>query len=173
MCIGKKGMVIGQVFIFIVAAITFAVILIFGYSSISDFITSGEQVEFYQFKTDLETSVKKIYTEYGSIRVKEFSPPVKYTQICFIDLNKKFSSVSFPKGDCVKELKDAYACDVWEDSTSYDSTDQNVFLKPISPVKIKVYDISMDKDYLCVDIEKGKFSLTLEGKGDRTHLSKS
>jgi len=42
----KKGLAIGQVFIFIVAAITFALIMIFGYKAISGFISSGEEVEF-------------------------------------------------------------------------------------------------------------------------------
>ena len=51
---------IGQVFVFITAAITFAFILIFGYSAVSDFLEKGETVEFYQFKNTIESSVKAL-----------------------------------------------------------------------------------------------------------------
>mgnify|MGYP005629217997 FL=1 len=47
---GKKGMGIGQVFAFIVAGLTFAFVLIFGYGAIADFLDKGETVEFLQFK---------------------------------------------------------------------------------------------------------------------------
>jgi len=64
MALGKKGIGVGQVFIFIVAALSFALILIFGYRAIAGFLNSGEEVAFVQFKTSLESSIKKIYTEF-------------------------------------------------------------------------------------------------------------
>mgnify|MGYP007094903758 CR=1 FL=1 len=162
----KKGMGIGQVFIFIVAAITFALIMIFGYQSVSQFLDSGEDVAFVQFKTGLENSVKKIYTEYGSVRIEKFTLPPKYEQICFVNVGAEYDS----------ELckKDQVACSVWEDAEGYDSAEENVFLKPISPVKIKIYDITIDgdEDFLCLPITQGTFELYLEGKGDHTSLAK-
>ena len=104
----RKAAGVGMVFIFIVAAITFAVIMIFGYKSINDFMQKGEKVEFYQFKADLEKSVKQIYTEYGSVRVSTFSLPTKYSRICFVDLDKKYNS-EFCKVDPI-------ACDFWKDA---------------------------------------------------------
>ena len=56
---GKKGLGAGQVFVYIVAALTFALIMIFGYKIINDLIHTGEDVQFLQFKTSLETSIKK------------------------------------------------------------------------------------------------------------------
>ena len=44
--IDKKGIGVGQVFVFIVAALSFALILIFGYKAISGFLKSGEDVAF-------------------------------------------------------------------------------------------------------------------------------
>lgn len=168
---GKKGLGIGQVFVFIVAAITFALIMIFGYKAITGFLQSGEEVAFVQFKTNLESSVKQIYTEYGSVRVKEFTTPTNYYQICFVDMDHNPSD---------KELEELCqysqaACTVWETSSGYDSVDENVFLKPTAPVKIKVYDISIDleegRNFLCTPIKQGYFTIVLEGKGDRTELS--
>src|SRR3989344_3032472 len=86
----KKGMAIEQVFIFILAAVVFAVILIFGYKSISGFLDKGEEVGFISFKTDLESSIKKISTEYGAVRIVEFHPPLSYEKICFIDTDYFF-----------------------------------------------------------------------------------
>lgn len=159
---------IGQVFVFIVAAITFALIMIFGYKAITGFLKSGEDVAFVQFKTDLESSIKKIYTEYGSVRIEKFTIPAKYKQICFVDLDKPYD-LSLCKLDQI-------ACSVWEDSLDYDHVDENVFLKPLAPVKIKVNRISIfsddGKNFLCVPIYNGIFSILLEGKGDHTELSK-
>src|SRR3989344_3057360 len=124
----KKAMGVGQVFVFIIAALTFSLIMIFGYKAISGFIASGEQVEFVQFKNSLEGSVQQIYTEYGSVRLEKFRVLGKSTQICFINLD-------YPKEDIKKELaglceKDQVACTVWEDAlntnavSGYDSVDE-------------------------------------------------
>ncbi len=176
---GKKGMGIGQVFIFIMAALTFALIMIFGYKAISGFLDSGEQVEFVQFKTGLEKSVKQIYTEYGSVRIKDFNLPVKFEQVCFVDMD-------YPPAGINKEMdelcaEDAFACDMWEqarDKGGYGSVDANVFLKPSAGVPIKVFKISVvdleteqSVGYYCTDIKGGQFTIMIEGKGDRTEIS--
>jgi len=83
----KKGMGVGEVFVYIVAALTFALIMIFGYKAINDFLVSGEEVEFVQFKNSLESSISKIYTEYGAVRIQNFYVPGKYDQVCFVDFN--------------------------------------------------------------------------------------
>ncbi|MEK6969882.1 MAG: hypothetical protein AABW48_05635 [Nanoarchaeota archaeon] len=162
----KKGLGVGEVFVFIVAALTFALIMIFGYKAITDFLQSGENVAFVQFKTNLESSVKRIYTEYGSVRVEHFTLPAKYSQICFVDLDAPYDSEL-----CKKDLG---ACNIWEASSGYDSVGENVFLKPVAP-KIKVHKLSINspdgKDFLCLPIKDGQFTITLEGKGDRTEIS--
>ncbi len=182
----KKGVSIGTVFIFMIAAITFGVIMVFGYKAISDFLDKGEKVEFYQFKTDLERSVKGIYTEYGSVRIQTFYLPSRYERICFVDLDyvgsvedKKGTNICTPREDDYNPI----ACDVWETAESYDEADQNVFLEPLPPVDsptIKVYKIKLveivageevDSGYLCFDVIRGKFKLRMEGMGDRTKVS--
>ena len=164
--INKKGMGVGQVFVFIIAAITFALIMIFGYKSIAGFLKSGENVEFVQFKTDLETSIKKIHTEYDSVRIEQFKASTKFNQICFIDLD--YSPTEEEVAGLCK--KNGFACTVWEESTGYDTADENVFLTPPSPVQIKVHKIKMENGNLCLDINRGNFELVLIGKGDHTEL---
>ena len=167
--IGKKAMGVGQVFIFIIAGVTFALIMIFGYNAISDFLAKGETVEFVQFKTDLESSVQKIFSEYGALRIEDFKMPAKYEKICFVDMD-------YPEKDIDALCKEnVVACDVWEDvennAGGYDSVNENVFLTPIAPVPIKVHNIKMDDGFLCMDLDNGRFKLVLEGKGDHTFLA--
>jgi hypothetical protein len=167
----KKGIGVGQVFIFIIAALTFALILIFGYRAITGFLKSGEDVAFVQFKTGLESSVKKIYTEFGSVRVEQYTTPLDYSQICFVDMDAPYDS-----NLCAF---DQAACTVWESAmdsgNGYDGADENVFLTPPAPVKIKVYKISVEeqngKNFLCIPIKQGTFSIVMEGRGDKTMLS--
>lgn len=178
----KKAVGVGQVFVFIIAAITFALIMIFGYRAINSFLHSGESVQYVQFKTDLESSIKTIYTEYGSRRVETYTLPGEFTQICFVDMD-------YPPEKIDEEMpklceKDTYACSVWQDardSGGYGSVDENVFIKPAKEglTKIKVYKISIGdesgeldyaKGFLCENIVEGSFSLILEGRGDHTKL---
>lgn len=172
-----------QVFMYILAAVTFALIAIFGYRAIESFLESGEQVEYVQFKNNLESEIKKVYTEYGAIREQKFYVPGEHQQICFVNMDKKDSL------DEIKALcqKDQLACSIWqqaheaqEPQTGYDVVDQNVFLTPSSPVPLKVFRIATctkdegcpDRDseegYLCIPLSDGSFTIFLEGKGDRT-----
>ncbi len=185
MVFNKKGIGVGQVFVFIIAAITFALIMIFGYQAITGFLESGEEVAFVQFKTDLEKSVKKIYTEYGSVRIEKFHPPADFEKICFVNMDYDFS----PEEKKKLCTENAVACDVLEEVesgiaegrclTGYGCVEKNVFLKPQTPVPIKVYQISISDSegeeqfgFICEDIVQGSFSIVLEGKGDHTELSK-
>src|SRR3989338_3146274 len=149
--IHKKAMGVGQVFIFIIAAITFALIALFGYKAIAGFLESGEQVQFVQFKNDLEGSVKKIYTEYGSVRKEQFNPGAEFTQICFVDLDYDAYDQAQKDALCAENQ---IACDTWETARTeatqrnqnlppesqvqpYDTVDQNVFLTPQVSIPIK------------------------------------
>lgn len=177
----KKGVGVAQVFIFILAAISFALIMIFGYKAISGFLQGGQQVEFIQFKTDLETSIQRIYTEFGAVRIEQFHAPVQYTKICFVDLG---AAADTPANQELKN-EDPLAFIAWEsvsgtgESERYKSLDENVFLTPTAPTKIKVHNIKIrktspeEKDYLCLPINNGAFSLRLEGRGSYTELAET
>jgi len=164
----KQAMAIGQVFIFIVAALTFALIMIFGYRTIAQFMHSGEEVQFVQFKTDLESAVKKIYSEYGSARIEKFYAPANYKQICFLDLDAPYD-----EGLCAF---DSIACDAWQSTENYEKAQANVFLQPLGTKEIKVYKIKIapeeNANFICLNLQNGMFSLYLEGKGDHTQISR-
>ncbi|MBI4151608.1 hypothetical protein HY496_01445 [Candidatus Woesearchaeota archaeon] len=170
---GKKGLGVGQVFVYIVAALTFALIMIFGYKVISEFISRGETVQFLQFKNDLETSVKKIYSEYGSVRVQTFHPPGSFTQVCLVDFDSSYNPALCQY--------DAVACEYWRTVSDADggfaAAAENVFLTPAAPNQIKVFQFDVvpakegEEGFLCAPVTRGSFTLRLEGKGDRTEIS--
>ena len=178
----KRGIGVGQAFIYILVAITFVMIMIFGFRAILGFIDTGEDVQFAQFKTDLESSIQSIYSQFGSVHTEKFHLPASYKLVCFVDLNKPY-----PADDNCNF--DAYGCDVWKDAsaradaedgteTGYDFAEENVFLRPYRErtVKIKVYPIAIDSsgdDFLCLDIKSGSFSLRLKGLGSKTELSET
>ena len=177
----KKGMGVGQVFIYIISGLTFALIMIFGYKAINSFLISGEQVEFIEFKNELESSVKKIYSEFGAVRELTFYPPSSYERICFVNMDKE--PLDGEMDDLCK--KSSAACDTWKDVQNLDdgidrleSVDENVFLVPTAPHKIKVFRITIfnitsneQMGFWCSPIDEGSFSIVLEGKGDHTEIS--
>lgn len=175
--ISKKAMGISQVFVFIIAAVTFGLIMIFGYKAIAGFLESGEQVAFVQFKNDLESSVKKIHTEFGAVRNEVYEAPSKYENICFVNMDHA------PSPDELQALcgESQIACTVWQSAHDPDlqkkglgSVDENVFLDPIAPVKIKVHSIKIDEgngpQFLCTKLHQGRARISLLGKGDHTSL---
>ncbi|MCK4589220.1 MAG: hypothetical protein KAT77_02170 [Nanoarchaeota archaeon] len=180
----KKGIVIGQVFIYIMAVVVFAVVLIFGYMAITDFLEKGEKVAYVIFKNDLENAVKNIYSDYGSVVVyneqNPFPVPSKYEEVCFVDLDEAVPDDSF----CDRK---PLICDAWQttyDAGGWEQGDQNVFLDPIGLGPIKVFKIRIDTDndgegrglsdddYLCLTVRQGRLFMRLEGKGDHALISR-
>lgn len=184
----KKGVGVDQVFIFIITALTFALITIFGYKAIAGFLDKGEEVAFVQFKNDLEIAIKQINTEFGAYRLEEFRPPQQYEKICFVnmDYEKDPGEAGAINEEVISSLTKEMpiAIGVYEDAIGkdgYNSAEENVFLQPEAPVKIKVHrielydlaDLANPKKvaFLCPKIQGGVFRLGLEGRGDRTRLT--
>ncbi|MBS3123839.1 hypothetical protein J4437_04360 [Candidatus Woesearchaeota archaeon] len=170
----KKGMGVEQAFVSIVVVLTFGIIMIFGYKAIDGFLHSGEDVGFVQFKSDLESDVKRIYTEYGSVREKSYRLPAKYEQICFVDMDYGDDPAELAKIDAERALlcqENILACSIWEDAqpgptgsvSSYggvsssggasssgvglSGVEQNVFLTPDAPsIKVKSIKIGQKLD---------------------------
>ncbi len=163
----RKGIGVGQVFVYIIAIITFALIMIFSFKALFGFVANLQKVEFVQFKSDLENSIQQLHSEFGAIRQEEFFTPKHFQQICFIDLDYAPTSVEVSS---LCDL-DSIACNAWTDSSGFAMEEENVFLQPPAEVKIKVPRLELNQGFLCAPIRNGKFILILEGRGDRTKLS--
>jgi hypothetical protein len=157
----KKAQIIGQVFIFILAAAIFIMILLYGYKAIVGFSQRSEQVALIDMKMTLESGVEEISLDYGSVKKLELGIPTKYSEICFVDL-----SVEEPPLEFMEEHPLMY--DAWISGA------QNVFLAPMAETPINIGKIKISDrypGYLCLPIKSGKVTLRLEGLGDSTEIS--
>ena len=155
----KKAQIMGQVFIFILAAAIFILILTYGYKAIAGLSQRSEEVAMVEFQTQLESGVNGIRQDYGSVKKFELTVPGKYNEICFVDLDR------IPRGEFQQQHPRMF--DAWESGT------QNVFLTPMEESPINIGKIYVGQDgFSCFDIKGGRLDLRLEGLGDSTFISK-
>ena len=172
----RRGLGVEQTFVYVVAAITFALIMIFGYRTIVGFQHTGQQAQLVQFKNTLENSIKSIYSNYGSVQQENFVVPQGYSQLCLVDMDYQITT------EGLQQLchYDQIACTVWQQAaqarqqgkSGFQSVDENVFLQPASEVPIKVFEFHLEngQGFLCQEIVGSKMSLRLEGKGSYTQI---
>ncbi|MBW2986520.1 hypothetical protein KY333_04075 [Candidatus Woesearchaeota archaeon] len=153
----KKAQMVGQIFVFVVAAIIFILILTYGYRAISSFLDRSEQVALIDFKSDLESSTEVIKRDYGSVRKLNLRVPDKYQELCIVDVNN---------------------CDGLEASrpllySACLAGSENVFLVPKQEMPIFLKDITIkdSRGFVCVPIAGGNTVLRLEGLGKSTQIS--
>lgn len=159
----KKAQIIGQVMMFVLAALVFIIVLTYGYSAIKKFLETGEELNIAEFQNTFANAVENIKRDYGSTTKIDLSVPPKYTTICIADSDSTIQNDDFMND---KKLQRIYHA--WKTGT------QNVFFVPPSAQQLKkINDITIDdngKPYFCTQ-NKGKLSLKLEGTGDRAKVS--
>ncbi|MBS3098269.1 hypothetical protein J4209_05735 [Candidatus Woesearchaeota archaeon] len=168
--IRTKAQMVGQVFIYILAIILVAFILIYGYKAIEGFKKTGEDVMYIGFRNKFNADVKTA-SQYDTIKRYDYELPTKFKEVCFIDIGGPASycpSDSYP-----------LMCDSWESEVK-----KNVFLMPNSPETPPEQFFSGDANedesyfklnspfYLCLPTDGGKIKIQLEGKGKYVLLSK-
>jgi len=165
-----KGQIIGQAFIFILAAILFSLILLFGYRAISRIGETQSEVELIEFKDGLSSAVGKVRLDFGSVKKYSLKIPDKFKEVCLIDL--AFMNRRRPTLEALRDVK-PLIFDAIEAGT-----DQNVFTSPLSktPIKIGAIETGNAKEvgypaYMCIENTGAVIDLRLEGLGDRTRIS--
>ncbi len=154
----KKSQIMSQVFIFILAAALFILILTYGYKAIAGFSTRAEQVALVEFQTELESSVKSISLDYGSVKRVELILPSTYTELCLVDINM----------DPSEEFEAIHPrmYEAWLDKT------QNAFLTPMEDTPMEIGNIYLGEEgYLCIQLTGGTVTLRMEGLGDRAGIT--
>ncbi len=162
----KKSQIAGQVFIYILSAMIFALVIIYGYKAIADFIGRADQVAEIELSTELKSAVSAISSS-QDVKQKSLSIPSKFKKICFVDLDYSDPAAS---GICTNGHVDynVIICNFWKAGAEH-----NVFLLP-KPADVKIYVGKIDvgsNGYRCMGISNGRVKLRLEGKGDRTVIS--
>jgi len=161
----KKAQIIGEVFLFIMAAALAVLIIIYGYKALSGFTSRTEEISLVNFKTDLQSEIRTIASDYGSVKKLDLTMPGRFDVFCLIDIEQR--NLASTTGLCTLGHPDynPEVCDAWET----EGNEENAFLIPITPIKVSKMDI--DGGYLCIKPTGNKISLRLEGLGDRTKVS--
>ncbi len=145
----KRGQLHSEVFIYIIAVIVCVLIVLFGYNAIQKVYTKGEQALEIRFETSLKESIETI--NYGSVDIQTFEIPLKYSELCFTNVNNKdelpqiFLDLYPLIGEAVEE-KD------------------NVFLTGKDFNSFKVEQLELPYKVYCVPIINGKVNLRIESK---------
>ena len=170
----RKAQIIGQVFIYALAAVVFGMILLFGYRAVDNFLQRSHEVSLIDLKNDMQSGINSIGSS-KDVEKRVFYLPSKYTKLCFLgnvtdDNYKQTTCLCLGKPGCVGGNESDYSpalCKIWRDGTR-----QNVYLIPLGDIDITVKKIEMEHDYLCVTPQKGMVELRLKGKGDSTLIQK-
>ena len=162
----KKGQLIGQVFVFVIAAILFALVLLYGYKAIGKFGEQRKEVALIEFQDDLKAAVAKVAIDYGSVKKFVINVPADFDEVCFIDL-QTVSTRGVP--DFIRDERPLIANEIEGGS------DQNVYLKPFPDQPMKIPPISVGGDhegegYLCIANTRVGIVLKLSGLGDKAKI---
>jgi hypothetical protein len=158
----KRAQVQSQIFIYMLAIIITALILIYGYNSFKKIKEQGEVTELINFQTNIKRSVDTLSYDYGSVKTKEFNVPGNFRKVCFVSLNPLPPLSALNKYPLIK---DSVASNV----------QKNVFLWPPGTESFYGGNISIDpadNGYFCANVSYGRISLRLEGLGNAVKISK-
>jgi hypothetical protein len=150
----KQGQMMGQVFVLILAALIFILILVYGYRAIGTFIQRSDEVALIQFETDLGSAIKQISLDFGSVKKVELTVPKGVREVCFVSNPSPLFSNEHPL------LSDAFS-----------SGTQNVFLLPLQETAIFVENFEAVGGASCLSVRDSRIVLRLEGLGNRAKVS--
>ena len=155
----RKAFSPADIMVYLLALVLGALILIYGYDAIKSLTDRGEAVMYLRFEKRLMQEIEEISSLPGTIRVPEFTLPLKFNKICFFHFNKECALSSELAGD------EALICD------SVNNGVANVFLFPLQEKDLKIEKIALETSPLCVEIPSGFFKLQIAGKGKSALLS--
>ncbi|MFA5141395.1 MAG: hypothetical protein WC471_00295 [Candidatus Woesearchaeota archaeon] len=157
----KKAFTITEVFVYILALVFGAMILMYGYNSISEIVNFGEKAIFVKFQKNLENSVTEISALPGTSRIKTFATPINFEKICFFDYTKACDPDSLSESISIVDNIRQTICD------SVNSKVANVFLLPLkgNDLNIPKIELTESQNPLCINIASGSLNLKITGKG--------
>ncbi len=160
----RKAQILGQVFMLILAAVVFAMILLYGYTAIRAFSERGEQVALVEMISSLKSKTKSVALDFGSVKRLDVQVPARFREVCFVDLETLVSyRVAQERLGAVHPL----ALNIARSGT------QNVFLFPPgdAPILLEHVRVGSGSDAtLCVPVVAGSISLRVEGLGNRARI---
>ncbi len=157
--LSRKSQIPSTVFIYALAAIIIALILIFGYMAIGKLMTTSCETEKAKFKSDLKSVIEEDAT-YGKNTVIELSAPCNYEELCFVAKSEE--------GALSEDIKGRYplAADVAESSDNVFLADIDGNIEPFEVGRFKIHGDAAYSPDLCVEEDMGEFRFRIKGEGD-------
>jgi hypothetical protein len=171
-----RSQINSQILVYILAVIIMAIVLLFGYKAIRDMMSGADTVELLTFKSDINTGISKLSTQYETTKFFTFKVPAGFRELCFVDLD--FGTR--PNGN-VPTIPDSYALikNVVPDMLTNSVDPKNLFLCPKCTDQLYVGNIILknqsdpdrDYDFLCFPVKKGFVKLSIKGRGNGVTIS--
>ncbi|MBD3163794.1 hypothetical protein GF323_01215 [Candidatus Woesearchaeota archaeon] len=164
----KKAQIPGQIFLYIIAIVIVAVILIVGYSSIDMIRERMGQTEKLRFRQNLQSSLNNIANDFGRIEQKEFLLANEYRKVCFIQ------DYGYSNPGNLDIIFKGYP--IIQDTIINGEPTKNTFLLKANNKVAETYMIGNialigNAVFECFDVVDSKLSLRIEGKGDHVVIS--
>lgn len=156
----KKGQIVGQVFIFIMAALIIGVIVLIGYNAISKTLSKSCQIEQISFKTKLESLIDRS-NGYGSVTKQSLIAPCQYETVCFVDATE--IGTTNPLNTCTNKVIQRSVAD-GDLKNIFVSTSKKTVPIGYAPL-LRTDD---PNDCTCITQKSKNFQLTLLGIGQGT-----
>jgi hypothetical protein len=162
----KRAQIAGQMFVYVLGFIIFALVLLYGYNAIKNLGDKAEQTSFIQFKTEITQTVKTLSTDYGTVRRKDFALSGRYIRVCFVDSERIGNGITLANYPLI------------EDSVT-SGVDVNLFLVSGKGIEdsfnagkldINRDDLITDNHFTCVPVINGKLKVKFTGLGNRVRV---
>ncbi len=151
---------IGQIVVYLLAMVIFAMVLIFGYRAVVNLRQQTDQVAYLSFQKGLEADIESIYFDYESVKQKTYSI-AGYTKVCFITSYPEMpTDIYMPEEPIVENSVDS-------------GVQKNVFLvnDKIDSFYVGKIDTDPIEFFECIDVVNGKLNIRLTGQGDSALLT--
>lgn len=169
----KKGQT-QQIFIFILAMLITAGIVVYGYTAIKDFGEKQEQVELITFQTQIENELDILLGDFGTIKRPPIKTPANVEYVCFGDKNNN----DYANSPLCQDLANypgalsRIACSAYEGGKS------NVFLIPDGSTNFMAADNNLDVSgvpgkVLCIKTQRGQLKVQFESLGNEIKVTQA
>ncbi|MBN1157584.1 hypothetical protein JXA85_08245 [Candidatus Woesearchaeota archaeon] len=176
----RKGQIAGQVLIYVMGLVIISLVVIFGYRAIRDFVTRSEDLALVDFRTKLTNTIEEMSSDYGSMKIVDFTIPKGFSRICFLNRTASPDTRNLCRNIPDNPDYEPIVCSFWKDNSK-----ENAFLLgkkteaffignentglPYFVVALK--GVTEEEGYLCPDITNSRIKLRIEGKGRYAELS--
>jgi hypothetical protein len=167
----KKAQPASQIFTYIIAIVIVGVILIFGYSAVRTFVHRSDQITIVKFQKELETAVKTVSNDYGTVKKYNFDLSNDYKQVCFV---RNYDKASVASGFIPANFQQYPV--IWD--SIYEQVDKNIFLIKSNrfvaeKLLVGVVSLPNTEVFKCLNVSNARLSVKMEGMGDHVVISES